>query len=132
MSVEMSSIRSATYNQQFASLTEAKNEKGPLVPSESFADQVRGQERDPTLDMDMALIAEDVYKAESAGNIGAAGRDRVSDEDLLAKGIDPENLSSDATGFQSEIYTDGQGHYVLAFAGTDPTSIPDWIANGGQ
>src|SRR5688572_18913902 len=113
MSVEMSSIRSAPlYQSQLAEPAAAKKEQ-PLVPSEPFADQVRGQERNPTLDMDMALIAEDVYKTESAGNIGAAGWSRVSDEDLLAAGIDPENLSSDATGFQAEIYTDGQGHYTL-------------------
>src|SRR5687767_15815157 len=125
MSVEMSTIRSfAPYNAQFTSLPAAKEEPLP-VPAESFADQVRGQERKPTLDKDMALLAEDVYKTDSAGNIGAAGWTRVSNEDLLAAGIDPENLSSDKTGFQSAIYTDGQGHYTLAFAGTDPTSIPD-------
>jgi Mbeg1-like len=101
------------------------------VPSVSFADQVRGT-GSKAIDLDMALISQDVYKADSAGRIGADGWSRVSDQDLLAHGIDPENLHSDATGFQAGIYSDGRGNYVLAFAGTDFKSIADWRANLGQ
>ena len=102
------------------------------APSMSFADQVRGTAPKKGVDLEMAYIASDVYKTDSTGSAGPGGWSRLSDNDLLAHGIDPQNLHSDATGFQAGIYTDGHGDYVLAFAGTDFKSIADWRANLGQ
>lgn len=118
------------YHPQYGELAAANDPQVP-VPAGSFADQVRGQQPQAQTDYDFALLSQDVYNADAAGPIGAGNWTRVSDADLAAAGITTPR-SNDATGFQSAIYTDGNGRYVLAFAGTDPKSIPDWIANGGQ
>jgi len=102
------------------------------APSVSFADQVRGTAPKKGIDLELAYIASDVYKTDSTGSVGPGGWSRLSDQDLLAHGIDPQSLHSDATGFQAGIYTDSHGEYVLAFAGTDFKSIADWRANVGQ
>lgn len=108
---------------------EPEHSPAPAVP---FADQVRGTAPKTGLDLEMAYIASDVYKTSSSGSVGPGGWSRLSDSDLLAHGIDPQSLHSDATGFQAAIYGDGHGDYVLAFAGTDFKSIADWRANVGQ
>lgn len=100
----------------------------PQGPQAPFADQVRGQSPQAGIDKDLALLSQDVYQAESAGPIGAAGWTRVDD---LPPGISTP-LSSDASGFQAAIYTDGNGRYVLAFAGTEFSSGSDWATNLGQ
>jgi hypothetical protein len=102
------------------------------VPPVPFADQVRGTGPKTGIDLELAYIASDVYKTDSTGSVGPGGWSRLSDNDLLAHGIDPQSLHSDATGFQAAIYSDGHGDYVLAFAGTDFKSIADWRANVGQ
>lgn len=119
-----------SYHPQYGELTAANDPQVP-APAGSFADQVRGQQPQTQTDHDFALLSQDVYGTQAAGPIGAGNWTRVSDADLAAAGITTPR-TNDATGFQSAIYTDGNGRYVLAFAGTDPKSIPDWIANGGQ
>lgn len=119
-----------SYHPQYGELTAANEPLAP-VSGGSFADLVRGQQPQPQTDHDLALLSQDVYNTQAAGPIGAGQWMRVSDADLAAAGINAPR-TSDSTGFQSAVYTDGNGRYVLAFAGTDPTSIPDWIANGGQ
>jgi hypothetical protein len=121
---------SAASSSRFDPLPALPPEHSP-APSVSFADQVRGTGAKP-VDLDMALIAQDVYKAHSAGPVGGSDWSRLSDQDLLAHGIDPESLHSNATGFQAGIYSNGHGDYVLAFAGTDFKSVADWRANVGQ
>lgn len=107
---------------------------GSPVPAQdpTFSEQVFGQAPQSTTDMDLALLSQDVYNVDGATGIGAGNWSRVSDEALLAVDIDPASLSNESTGFQAAIYSDGNGRYVLAFAGTDPKSVPDWLANGGQ
>ncbi|MBC7991394.1 MAG: DUF2974 domain-containing protein [Luteimonas sp.] len=122
-------VAEPAYHPQFGQLFAANDPQAP-VPAGSFSDEVRGQLPQAGIDHDLALLSEDVYNAESTNRIGAGNWTRVQDADL-PPGISTPR-SSDATGFQAAIYTDGNGRYVLAFAGTDPTSIPDWIANGGQ
>ena len=46
----------------------------------------------------------------------------------MALGIDPGSLEGPG-GFQAGIYRDEDGGYVLAFAGTDPSSVEDWGTN---
>lgn len=92
-----------------------------------FAEAARGTEPQWGLDTDLALISQDVYETEGASGIGSAGWTRVSDEDLLAAGIDPATLDTPETGFRAGVYTDGEGRYVVAFAGSRETA--DWIQN---
>lgn len=102
----------------------------PATTGTSFVDGVRGQQPQP-VDRDLALLSQDVYNAESSGPIGEGQWTRVSDDDLAAAGVTTPR-TDDTTGFQSAVYTDGNGNYVVAFAGTDPASLQDWLANGGQ
>lgn len=111
------------YNLQASLLQAAPATKGP-----SFDAQVRGQDA-KSIDMDLAKLSKDVYNTDPTrvGNWS-----RLSDAQLEAAGIKPAELESKATGFRSAIYQDGKGHYVLAFAGTDPKSGKDWLADGLQ
>ena len=58
----------------------------------------------------------------------ASTSSRSSDAELAVLGIDPDSLEGPG-GFQAGIYRDDDGGYVLAFAGTDPSSLEDWGAN---
>lgn len=97
-----------------------------------FAAQARGTDPQWTLDNDMAKLSADVYNAPSDTPIGEGGWTRVDQDTLDAAGIRPNELVDPETGFQAAIYTDGQGKVVVAFAGTDPTSVDDWINNAQQ
>lgn len=94
----------------------------------SFDARVRGQDAQE-IDLELAQMAQDVYDLDSAGIAGWA---RLGDAELMAAGIDPAALEDSSTGFRAALYTNGDGDHVLAFAGTDPTSLRDWAANLGQ
>lgn len=104
-------------------------DNSPASPT-SFADQVRGTAAKPSTDLDMAFISQDVYKADSTGHIAGTSWSRLSDQQVLAHGIDPEELHNNASGFQAGIYGDGKGDYVLAYAGTQ--DLKDWKNNISQ
>lgn len=100
----------------------------------SFDAQVRGQQPKP-IDEQLAKLAQDVYElpdpnAAQPKNID--GWTRLDDSQLRAAGIDPASLEDPSTGFRAAIYQNEAGQKVLAFAGTDPTSGKDWLANGQQ
>ena len=57
--------------------------------------------------------------------------DALDASQLEALGIDPRTLTGPG-GFAANIYRDANGDYVLAFAGTDPTSVSDWATNAQQ
>lgn len=97
-----------------------------------FADSARGTEPQWTLDTDLADLSADVYNNPSDEGIGEGNWTRVSDEVMDDAGIRPNELIDPETGFQAAIYTDGNGQVVVAFAGTDPASIDDWINNAQQ
>ncbi len=80
-------------------------------------------QRPQQADYSLALLAKDVY-APTSGNLN--GFVRLSDERLLAAGIDPTALSDSASGFLAGIYSDNQ-QYVLSFAGTNDRH--DWLSN---
>lgn len=92
----------------------------------SFDAQLRGQRPQP-LDLTLARIAQDVYDPNSRG---IQGWTRLDDAQLQAAGIDPAALENPETGFRAAIYTDGNGRYVLAFAGSN--DVQDWINNARQ
>jgi uncharacterized protein YukE len=92
---------------------------------ESLADEVRGT-TPQDLDLELAELAQGVYDGE-----GSEHFQPLDDSALEALGIDPDALTGPG-GFQASIYRDDEGRYVLAFAGTDPSSISDWGANAQQ
>ncbi len=100
-------------------------------PGRSFSDQVRGQTGKP-IDLTMARIIDDLYD-ERYGRPTAQSVDgwkRVPDADLRGFGIDPKSLDDTKSGFKARIYGDGNGHYVLAYSGTDEGK--DWKTNFSQ
>jgi uncharacterized protein YukE len=92
---------------------------------ESLADEVRGT-TPQDLDLELAELAQGVYDGEGSEHFHP-----LDDSGLEALGIDPDSLTGPG-GFQASIYRDDEGRYVLAFAGTDPSSISDWGANAQQ
>lgn len=86
----------------------------------SFDAQVRGQDAQ-AIDLELMQISTAVYDP-SVQNVG--DWTRVSDADLSAAGIDPSMLENPDTGFRAGIYTNGDGQYVLAFAGSN--ELQDW------
>ncbi len=87
----------------------------------SWAADFSGQDSHP-LDLDMMQLSNAVYDP-SVTQVG--NWSRVSDADLQAAGIDPASLEDPTTGFRAGIYTDNQGHYVLAYSGSNGNN--DWI-----
>lgn len=68
----------------------------------------------------------DVAGAAYDGRANAGGWHRVGDGDLAKAGINP-NLQY-ADGMKAGIYTDGAGHYVVAYAGNTGEDAPTVIA----
>ena len=58
------------------------------------------------------------------------GWSQVQGDALKALGLDASALHDKATGLDASIYTDGHGHYVIAYAGSAGSKIPtmsrDW------
>ncbi|MEW1953524.1 WXG100 family type VII secretion target [Terrabacter sp. NPDC080008] len=95
----------------------------PLAPTPPpFADSVRGT-KPHEIDLELAELAKGVYNGE-----GTATYHPLQPSDLRTLGIDPGTLTG-PQGFAATVYRDAQGHYVLAFQGTDPSSLDDWGAN---
>lgn len=98
----------------------------PAAATPSFDAQVRGQQPRP-IDMKLAEICQAVY---DPSNAGPAGWQRLDAAQLQAAGIAPAALEDAGTGFRAGIYTDGNGRYVLAFAGSNDGK--DWLNNFEQ
>lgn len=94
----------------------------PAAPAEAnWADGVSGQQSQ-AIDLDMMRMADAVYNP----SVTQAGNwTRVSDADLVAAGLDPAQFEDSATGFRAGLYSDGSGHYTLAFAGSNAGN--DWV-----
>ena len=102
----------------------------PVGPAQgpSFDSQVRGQDAKP-IDMQLAQISQDVY---NLGGSNVPGWTKLSDTELQQAGINPQSLDDPSTGFRAGVYKNDQGQVVVAFAGTDPKSGKDWLADGTQ
>lgn len=98
---------------------------GATTTAPLFADSLRGTQPHE-LDLELAELAAGVYSG-----TGTASYHPLDPAELESLGIDPGTLKGSG-GFDADIYRDAQGHYVLAFAGTDPTSVDDWEANAQQ
>lgn len=95
----------------------------------SFADEVRGPApRD--IDLTLARMAQDVYRSDDRERPGAPGWKPLTDAQFNQVGIDPALRTNASSGFDADIYTDGNGRYVLAYRGTDAGK--DWATNLGQ
>ncbi|SDY86734.1 Protein of unknown function [Lysobacter sp. yr284] len=113
-----------SYHPQLAAL------KGPAANAApdptSFDQQLRGQDSQ-AIDLEMAQISQAVYNPDTktVGNWT-----RLDDAQLTQAGIDPKSLENSDTGFRAGIYTDGNGKYVVAYAGSN--DVQDWITNARQ
>lgn len=95
----------------------------------SFADEVRGPApRD--IDLTLARMAQDVYGSDNRQRGEVQGWRPLTDDQFRQVGIDPALRHNASSGFDADIYTDGQGRYALAFRGTDQGK--DWATNLGQ
>lgn len=91
---------------------------------EPFSEQLYGQQPQKAIDTSLAELSSDVYKTDGAGT---AGWTRLTPEQLLdlkgpdgkPAGIDPASLETEGTGFRAAVYTNNNGQYVVAFAGTN-------------
>lgn len=105
------------------------NTQGP-----SFDAQVRGQQP-KAIDQQLAKLSQDVYDLPDPAATQPRSIDgwtRLDDAQLQAAGIDPATLDDPSTGFRAAVYQNDAGDHVVAFAGTDPLSGKDWLANGSQ
>lgn len=106
-------------------LTHAGAAAGPVsqgvVGPPPFSDDVRGTEPQD-LDLELARIAENVYDPSEVD-----GWEPLDDDELEELGFDPD-LLHDIDGYDATVY-EQDGRYVLAYQGTDPTSVKDWAAN---
>lgn len=107
----------------------------PQTPAQSFSDQLAGQQPQKAVDTALAELSSDVYET---SNTGAAGWTRLDAQQLAdLKGPDGKPAGIDAatldtsSGFRAAVYTNGQGQYVVAFAGTNGFD-GDIIADAGQ
>lgn len=80
---------------------------------------------DRARDPDLVYVAAAVYDPAQT-KVGAWSR--LTDDQLTASGIAPARLDNHRSGFKAGIYTDTERH-ALAFAGTDVTSMSDWVTN---
>lgn len=114
---------------------------GALLSSDpretSFSADMRGSVPHPR-DMGLHALSQDSYKPRSAGSQPGYGYSRVSEAELAEAGIALESntqvaLRDPKSGMRAEIYENAYGgDHVLAFAGTRPTSLKDWVANLGN
>ncbi|GGK16399.1 DUF2974 domain-containing protein [Luteimonas terricola] len=98
----------------------------------SFASQVSGTQPQPDLDLQLAMMANDVYAADNPQTEQALAEAGWTQLEPSADGsslvdaqgneipIDPALLST-SEGFDAAIYQNDQGQYVVAYRGTD-----DW------
>ncbi|HWL84807.1 MAG TPA: Mbeg1-like protein [Polyangiaceae bacterium] len=101
--------------------------KALAADSTPFDQQVYGQNPKP-IDQTFADLAADVYHDGNGQPVD--GFTRLDNAQLEAANIDPTRLNDPSSGFKAAIYTDGQGHYVLAFKGSQ--SANDWKTNFKQ
>ncbi|MEH6418384.1 Mbeg1-like protein [Pseudomonas sp. CGJS7] len=117
----------ASYHPQLLGVTARPGPAANAAPDPtSFDQQLRGKDSQP-IDLQMAEISQAVYNPDTktVGNWT-----RLDDAQLTQAGIDPKSLENSDTGFRAGIYSDGNGKYVVAYAGSN--DVQDWITNARQ
>lgn len=121
----------------------------PVVPGDGrFSGNVAGQQPQQDLDLQLAEMSNDSYSlsgpdgltgTQSQRDLAAAGWTRLQAQgDHLVDGngrqiaIDPAMLEDATSGFRASIYQNPEGHYVVAYAGTNPSERADIGADAGQ
>lgn len=92
----------------------------------TFADSARGVDTQP-LDIVLAHINAEIY-SDTAATVGRWTP--VPVEKLAIANIRPSDLENAHAGFRARFYTDGEGHFILAFCGTNEGK--DWKHNVRQ
>ncbi len=118
----------------------------PAAGEPSFGAQVRGTTQRP-IDLRLAQMANDVYHTPNAAGqtetrsekeLAQAGWNRVQPGDTLSTPdgrtvrLDAAQLNEPSSGFDAAVYQNDKGNVVVAFAGTNPKSPPDLVADAGQ
>jgi hypothetical protein len=130
---------SAVFHSLVPTLPPPRPVPGTQVPAgQPLAPSVQGTQPRHALDVLFAKMANASYTDkpkpddDSENDLQAADWTRLQDDGHVMRtstgqqvDIDPAMLHDKSSGFQSEIYTDGNGHYVVAYAGTDPHSLGD-------
>lgn len=96
-----------------------------LAQSPEFADSIRG----PEMSAGHAVMAE-LAQAAYGGpdDVPPAPWQPVGQEQWQSWGIDSSLLNDPSTGFQAQVFADGSGNFVLAFAGSEILG-PDYPFN---
>lgn len=144
-----SAVSSATW-QDTANLTPSQTSPAspPPVGDGQFSSEAAGIAPQGDFDLQLAQMANDSYTLQGADGVTgtksgeellAAGWDRLEPEgDHLVDDngnrveIDPASLEDSASGFRASIYRNDAGQVVVAFAGTDPSEMPDIGADAAQ
>ena len=114
----------------------------------SFSGQVRGTTADAANDQLFAMMANGAYAPDSpeyAQALEAAGWSKLeshadglslTDQHGNQIPIDPGLLQDNRSGFSADIYQHEDGHYVVAYrgseVGTEQSQLMDWVNNGQQ
>ena len=77
------------------------------------------------------MLADDVYYPSRSGH-RIDGFIRLDSAELEKMGIPPSAINDARSGLTSAVYRDDRGRHVLAFAGTDRTSLRSWHTNFSQ
>jgi len=93
----------------------------------NFSQYISGKQA-RQLDVDMMRMSLATYEG---GEQNICGWTALGDEQLQAAGMDPGRLDVPGSQFKAQVFTDGQGNYVLAFRGTQE-GAPDWMTNFAQ
>ena len=115
-----------SYHPGLAGLLPANGGNGTPAKGVDFSAEVHGQDAQ-AIDLELMELSAAVYDP-SVTEVGKWTR--LSDEQLLAAGIDPAQLENPDTGLRAGIYTDGEGRHVLAFAGSN--ELQDWTGANFQ
>lgn len=104
-------------------------QSGPGPIQGSFSQELQGLQHrpgqtPPQVVYDAADLSAGVYNPEFSGN---GTWTRLDDTQLRALGINPGMMNHGwPGGFRAGVFTDGQGRYVAAFAGTNDI-LSDWL-----
>ena len=141
---------SSTSWQDTANLTAGQDASSSLPPvgDGQFSADAAGTTPQADLDLQLAQMSNDSYTLQDAAGVTgtksgeeleAAGWDRLEpngdhlvDNNGNRVEIDPAALEDSASGFRASIYRNDAGQVVVAFAGTDPSEMPDIGADAAQ
>ena len=102
---------------------------GQAMPYDAanFSSYISGQQG-RQVDVDMMRMSLATYET---GTQDICGWTALDNDQLQAAGMDPGRLDVPGSQFKAQVFTDGQGNYVLAFRGTQEGAA-DWMTNFAQ